>query len=317
MLEYTFPLGINGLDDALESNKFLYMQFTLRLRDSRNQRVLRFISTRTKILQDKFIEKCATSIKLQVSLAEFIDFKVLDGFLLNKSHVDIHNGVYAANTSFLPPSREMIKASQTEPVSFLILGDESVLEQAYSGLGIQMQSIFTMYFISNVKKESVMQLLNTGKAYNRFADGSIQPTDDLLRICPLNAIQGVSRTRAFFRILIRIARWHTHIRAYVHSEETRFWAEISVFLMVVHECTMSSYFIVQNLVCLISEWMNEFNAEFIVLTLARPLVHAVHDCIVLRLTVGRHMDAFRGSKSNTLCTSSKSLPYLQSTETSR
>jgi len=203
MLEYTFPLGINGLDDALESNKFLYMQFTLRLRDAKNQRVLRFISTRTKILQDKFIEKCATSIKLQVSLAEFIDFNVLDGFLLNKSHVDIHNGVYAANTSFLPPSREMVKASQTEPVTFLILGDESVLEQAYSGMGIQMQSIFTMYFISNVKKESVMRLLNTGNAYNRFPDGSIQPTDDLLRICPLQAIQGVSQVHVFQKIRTR------------------------------------------------------------------------------------------------------------------
>jgi len=57
-----------------------------------------------------------------------------------------------------------------------------------------------MYFISNVKKDSMLSLLRTGRGFTQFQDGSINPDNDLLRICPLHQVKGVYGCIAWFEV---------------------------------------------------------------------------------------------------------------------
>jgi len=79
-VEYTFPLGKYVLDDAIDSDKQLFIKFVLRLRTKKEARMLKYISTKTAICRSGIQEKCPAPLRIDSSSAEILKFDMLDGY---------------------------------------------------------------------------------------------------------------------------------------------------------------------------------------------------------------------------------------------
>jgi len=204
MLEYTFPLGIDVLEQAIGTQKSLFMKFVLRLRTSDNAVTFRYISTKSSIRRENLIEKCQTPMQLDVNLADLLHFDILQGLLDNNAYTDVNQtSEYTIDTPGSSQTAVIIQQqSLAIPLTFLLSMDKTAFptNNVHNAYAIDVVSVFTMYFISNVKKNSMIRLLNTGAGFSQLPDGSLVPDSDLLRICPLHRIEGVYGCIARFEI---------------------------------------------------------------------------------------------------------------------
>jgi len=200
-LEYTFPLGEYVLDNAMDTDKLLFMKFVLRLRTSQQARMLKYISTKTIIRRNDIEIKCPAPLHVDSSLAKILKFDMLDGLLATEDRFDQTETSLFEDITSSEKTASIIKVNIATPLTFILRIDDDVLTK--SGMdtyGIDVVSIFTMYFISNVKKDSMLNLLGAGRGFTQYEDGSINPDDDLLRICPLHRIKGVYGCIARFEV---------------------------------------------------------------------------------------------------------------------
>jgi len=160
-----------------------------------------YINTKTKITPTRILEKCTATTNVEVSLANLLKFDMIDTLLdtpsqllLNSSslHTDVVNGdVEHVN----------IQVQAATPLTFVLRIDPRALAASgYSGYEIKVLTILTMYFVSNIKKDSMLNLLRSGTAFSYYKDGSIKPGEDLLRICPLHRTVGVYGCMARFEV---------------------------------------------------------------------------------------------------------------------
>ena len=199
-LEYTFPLGMHVLEEAVGTQKSLFMKFILRLRTGDNSRMFRSISTRSVIRREDFLEQCQVPVRLDVNLAHLLKFDVLQGLLDSTSDNTSTTSMYSSDKTGSPQSATIMQQqSLTIPLTFVFRLDKTALS-ASTAYEVDLVTIFTMYFISNVKKNSVLNLLNSGAGFSQSADGSLIPDDTLLRLCPLQRIKGVYGCVARFEI---------------------------------------------------------------------------------------------------------------------
>jgi len=191
-LEYTFPLGANVVQDAIDTQKKLFMKFVLRMRTASQSRMRKYVSTSTAIVRNGVQERCKPPVRVDSSLADILRFDMLDGLLLTDSQFGQTDTTFFRDITGAENAASTINVNIAMPLTFLLRIDDGVLGSiGMDTYGIDVVSIFTMYFISNVKKDSMLSLLRTGRGFKRFEDGSIDPDDELLRICPLNRIRGV------------------------------------------------------------------------------------------------------------------------------
>jgi len=185
----------------MDTDKLLFMKVVLRLRTSQQARMLKYISTKTAIRRNDIQAKCPAPVQVDGSLAEILRFNMLDGLLAMQDRFDQTETSLFEDITGSENAASTIKVNIATPLTFMLRIDDDVL--AKSGMTtyeIDVVSIFTMYFISNVKKNSMLYLLGTGKGFTQYEDGSINPDDDLLRICPLNRIKGVYGCIARFEV---------------------------------------------------------------------------------------------------------------------
>ena len=201
VVEYTFPLGIDALENAHRANQQLFMKFVVKLVSSEQVSMRIYINTKTKITPTRILEKCTATTNVEVSLANLLKFDMIDTLLdtpsqllLNSSslHTDVVNGdVEHVN----------IQVQAATPLTFVLRIDPRALAASgYSGYEIKVLTILTMYFVSNIKKDSMLNLLRSGTAFSYYKDGSIKPGEDLLRICPLHRTVGVYGCMARFEV---------------------------------------------------------------------------------------------------------------------
>jgi len=199
-LEYTFPLGMHVLEEAVGTQKSLFMKFMLRLRTGDNSRMFRSVSTRSVIRRGDFVEQCRVPVRLDVNLAQLLKFDVLQGLLDSASDNTSTTSMYGSDETGSPQSATLMQQqSLAIPLTFVFRLDQTAAT-ASTAYEVDLVTIFTMYFISNVKKNSVLHLLNSGAGFSQSADGSLVPDDTLLRLCPLQRIQGVYGCVARFEI---------------------------------------------------------------------------------------------------------------------
>ena len=163
--------------------------------------MLKYISTKTAIRRNGIQAQCPAPVQVDSSLAEILKFDVLDELLATEDRVNQTETSLFEDVTGNDNAASTIKVNITTPSTFMLRIDDDVL--AKSGMttyGIDVVSIFTMYFISNVKRDSMFNLLGTRKGFTQYGDGSINPDDDLLRICPLNRIKGVYGCIARFEV---------------------------------------------------------------------------------------------------------------------
>ena len=160
-LEYTFPLGMDMLEDAINTNKLLFMRFMVQMRTGKNTCTMAYISTENAIRSGNVIKKCLQSAQLGVSLAERLKLHMLDGLL--------------GNTSTTPEdTNHYIRMNMATPLTFLLRVNHATLTNVgYSAYNINVVTLFTIYFISNVKKDSVLRLLRAGVGFITQKDGSL------------------------------------------------------------------------------------------------------------------------------------------------
>jgi len=81
-----------------------------------------------------------------------------------------------------------IKNDPAQPFTFIVLAEDNMGQDR---IHIEIQTIFTMYFLSSTKKEAMIDLLDATDGFVTLADGSVEPSPDVLRFCPLHVIPGV------------------------------------------------------------------------------------------------------------------------------
>jgi len=171
------------------------MKFVLRLRTSDNAIMFRYISTKSSIRRENLVEKCQIPVHLDVNLADLLHFDILQGLFDSDVSTDTNQtSEYTIDTPGSSQTAVIIQQrSLTIPLNFLLRMHRTALatNNIHNAYAIDVISVFTMYFISNVKKNSMIRLLNTGAGFSQLADGSLVPDSDLLRICPLHWIEGV------------------------------------------------------------------------------------------------------------------------------
>jgi len=180
------------LDDAINTQKQLFMKFVLRLRTATQSRMRKHVSTSTAIVRRGVQEKCKATVHVDSSLADILRFDMLDGLLAANAQWNSTDITVLQNITGAENAASTINVNIATPLTFMLRIDDGVLANIGADTyGIDVVTIFTMYFISNVKKDSMLSLLGAGRGFTQFEDGSINPDDELLRICPLNRIRGV------------------------------------------------------------------------------------------------------------------------------
>jgi len=200
-LEYTFPLGMHVLEEAVGTQKSLFMKFMLRLRTAENSRIFKHISTKSAIRRENFVENCQVAVYLDVNLGQLLKFDMLVGLLTVAREIDTNATAVYVDVGQSQETTLIQQTSLSTPLTFVLrLDDTAMGTGAYGTYEIDVVTVFTMYFVSNVKKNSALRLLETGGGFSQSADGSLVPDDDLLRICPLHRIEGVYGCIARFEV---------------------------------------------------------------------------------------------------------------------
>jgi len=214
-LEYTLPLGNNGLDDAdMDQQKSIFVSFMLRLRTPDGALVTQYISTKTRLETSTINEKCLASTRLGVDLKDLLQFDILDGLMTDDTLPETHKVPYFTDVAVAHNTARSITSNAAMPLTLLLratnaVGGAAVLQADAVQYDINVVTMFSMYFISNVKKDAMLQLLNSGAGFAQKSDGIIHPTDELLRICPLHRIKGVYGCIARFEVQAGLYEFET------------------------------------------------------------------------------------------------------------
>ena len=189
VMEYSFPLGRNGLATGLLANKFLFMNFVLQYEAAvTRKRSFQYINTKTAIRASNLRSTCRnTPSILTVDFADQLHFQMLDGMLNRTSQLDSQQIAYFPDI-LDQEAMAHIHNDPALPYTFIVQADAML---AHDRIHVEIPTIFTMYFLSSAKKTAMLNLLDSTHGFATLADGSVEPSEDVLRICPLHVIPGV------------------------------------------------------------------------------------------------------------------------------
>lgn len=211
-LRHTFPLGENAFSQALAEydrasllKRNVYFDFYVRMWNSREGReVVERIRTQTEISRTNMAVKCA-QVSLKVSLSDAVRFDIISGLLRDDLNASESGGYFsdiarAKNSSDCDP-REASSLCLPSPefgmgsVTFLVLGDSAVFGGARMMQNVRISSMFSVYFLSEVKRVGVLNLIRQGRAFI-FRDGEtienstqLVPSAELLQLCPMHIVR--------------------------------------------------------------------------------------------------------------------------------
>jgi len=189
VMEYSFPLGRNGLATGLLANKFLFMNFVLQYEATvTRKRSFQYINTKTAIRASNLRSQCRnTPSILTVDFADQLHFQMLDGMLNHTSQLDSQQIAYFPDIS----DQEAMASIHNDPALPYTLIVQADAMLGHESIHVEIPTIFTMYFLSSAKKTVMLNLLDNTDGFATLADGSVEPSEDVLRICPLHVIPGV------------------------------------------------------------------------------------------------------------------------------
>lgn len=210
-LKYTFPLGqdifsdaLSQYDDASLLKKNIYFDFYVRMQnDAEGLAIVERIRTQTEISRISMAVMCA-EVSLKVSLADAVHFDIISGLLRDRSSAN-QTGVYFGDVS---RAKESSECDSREPsslclpspdfgmgsVTFLVLGDAAVFGGGRSMQNVRISSMFSVYFLSEVKRIAALNLIRQGRAFLLRDGESIEnstqliPSIELLNLCPMHVV---------------------------------------------------------------------------------------------------------------------------------
>ena len=189
-----FPLGIGFFDNMMAAYDQwnviplnLYLDFVLRVRAGDEFTFSRFY-TATRVRRENMQQKC-TARALGTSLASLVDVSTLHGLAENATQARARaSGLDATAAAFDP----IANAANFDTI--VLAGNASFFEgPGHESHGVDLEAVLTLFFLSTVKKDYVLELMGRGEAFAYdAATGREMPTPVLLEVCPLSR---VSRTQ--------------------------------------------------------------------------------------------------------------------------
>jgi hypothetical protein len=159
-------------------------------------------------------------------LKDLLKFDILDGLMMdNDTLPDTHEVPNFTDLAVAHNAVRSITSNAAMPLTLLLrttnaTGGAVLQAEAPVQYDINVVTMFTMYFISNIKKDAMLQLLNSGAGFAQKSDGIIHPTDELLRICPLHRIKGVYGCIARFEVQAGLYEFETSAFMRIPSDPT-------------------------------------------------------------------------------------------------
>ena len=211
-LEYTFPLGVDALspalalyDNATLLKQYIFFDFFVRMRNTNEGVVgLERMRTQSEISRQNLNVRCATT-QLRVSLIDSIRFDIVGGLLRDPGELNTSVSYYRDLEHQTAPStcddRDSASMCLKSPalglgsVTFLVLGDDAIFGRGSQMQSIRISSMFSMYFLSELKRIAVLNLIKQERAFELRVEGSFSsstqlvPTDALLSLCPLQVVR--------------------------------------------------------------------------------------------------------------------------------
>jgi hypothetical protein len=212
-LTHVFPLGVDALAATLAAydtqtlglTQNLYLDFFLRL-ESGGTAVLERIQTSSEILRQVLRVQCAT-VRSDVSLGSMLSLDMIGGLLQNAS--DLNRTVSYFRDVSRPVSNEVCDQDNPRSIcmetpklgmgsmTYVLLGSDDVFASPASAeYHIRVSSMFSVYFMSELKKIAVRNLLRAGRAFVLPAGQSLEratqlvPSEELLTLCPMAVTRG-------------------------------------------------------------------------------------------------------------------------------
>ena len=212
-LTHVFPLGVDALAATLAAydtqtlglTQNLYLDFFLRL-ESGGTAVLERIQTSSEILRQVLRVQCAT-VRSDVSLGSMLSLDMIGGLLQNAS--DLNRTVSYFRDVSRPVSNEVCDQDNPRSIcmetpklgmgsmTYVLLGSDDVFASPASAeYHIRVSSMFSVYFMSEIKKIAMRNLLRAGRAFVLPVGQSLErttqlvPSEELLTLCPMTVTRG-------------------------------------------------------------------------------------------------------------------------------
>ena len=198
-----FPLGIGFFDIMMEKyNQWniiplnLYLDFVIRVRDGDGRNTFSRFYTSTRLRRESMEERCTAKF-LQESLASLVDVSTIHGMVENETMA--LNLKRSENLTIADV--DVTKASHNFD-TLILAGNASFFSKSgHESHGIDLESVITLFFMSTLKKNYVLQLIELGDAFEYDqALGSYMPTLELLTLCPLSRVSSTQGCMAMWQV---------------------------------------------------------------------------------------------------------------------
>lgn len=155
-----------------------------------------------------------------MSLFDMVQFDIVLGVAANISDMNVSaahfKDITRSSTQGLPlsPSPTVVSMGL---MSLVVLGNPDFFAAPQNmHYSIEIQTIFTMYFISRTKRDRVLNMIADNKAFQgqdtrQWPTGTrLIPSEDLLRVCPLHLVKGLFGCMSRYEVLDRVYDFTTN-----------------------------------------------------------------------------------------------------------
>jgi len=220
LVEFTLPIEHQAFSNLIDSEKFFFVVLNVNLRDHDNYRTSTKVFTKTSIGAHNINQVCKETIELNSDISHLLRFGFINGLIIQLSdiqNVELHNDISAYENvtghetsttqdytdQSLTTNHDIIVDASSP--STLLLSVDHVPNDPDSSYDISVKSIFSMYFVSEIKRDSVMQRIGDGFALTK--EGNLHVSDSILEMCPLTKTKGVYGCFSRFEIQNEMYNW--------------------------------------------------------------------------------------------------------------
>lgn len=202
---YLFPLPNTYWDDASLENAGLLLQsvfldFIITGTDPDGKFIMDRVRTRTELSRVAISSLC-DSQNIAASIDDIMDIDLFLGLAPTEDRFDssLVKSLDITSTSGAINLRREESSKATNILTMVIKGSEDTFAESYAAeYALQLEDMFTVHFLDSVKRQSALQMLDAGLAFETFIppDGSdsvqrLVPSDALLDLCPVQSTRNV------------------------------------------------------------------------------------------------------------------------------
>jgi len=213
-LVYVFPLGRDTLQPVLSAYdqspsamiQKLYLDFFVEVRNTASNKVSHErVQTSSQILRHAMQVQCST-VSSSIKLEDLVRIDMINGLVQNASEltssVSYFHGVTTPNSNEIcddiNPDSVCMKTPQfgMGSMTYLVLGEHGMFAaSSQSAYELRVSAMFSIYFLSELKRIKVRNLLRQNKAFvvpngkTLSESTELLPTEELLTLCPLSVVR--------------------------------------------------------------------------------------------------------------------------------